>query len=371
MSAALLAVRLDQAGFSARAIGLSTAVEGIAALAAAPCVPWVACRLGVVRSLMGALVAAGACLIGFTLTDDYAIWMLLRLGLGASATALFVLGEFWITSRAPRGRTGLAIAAYLTSLTIGSASGPLVLAFAGSSGPLAFQVAAALFLAGLLPLAAGAGEAPVLVGSSGGSMLRVFRRAPAAMVAGLVHGAIEAAALSLLPIYAVHSGAGVAKGASLVSLFVLGTSAPQIPIGWLADRVDRGRLLVVVAVGGAAGATLLASIGLGRSTIFPLLLVAWSSTVGAFYPVGLNLLGDDADQPDGARVFAARVNAAYVMTYALGMIVGPPLVGAGFDLHPPSGLFWTMAVLIGAYAAVFGVRRLARPVRRRRWPSFS
>ncbi len=89
--------------------------------------------------------------------------------------------------------------------------------------------------------------------------------------------------------------------------------------------------------------------------MFPIGLLAWSGAVGTFYPIGLNLLGSDFAHPD-----RARVNAAYVMTYALGMMLGPPLIGAGLDLHPPSGLFWAMAALIATYAAVFGGWLLAR-----------
>ena len=38
------------------------------------------------------------------------------------------------------------------------------------------------------------------------------------------------------------------------------------------------------------------------------------------------------------------------------MVAGPPLIGAGLDLAPPSGLFWTMALLIGVYGCAVGVR---------------
>ena len=36
------------------------------------------------------------------------------------------------------------------------------------------------------------------------------------------------------------------------------------------------------------------------------------------------------------------------MTYALGMLIGPPLIGIGLDIAP-SGFFLTIAVAIGLY----------------------
>ena len=93
---------------------------------------------------------------------------------------------------------------------------------------------------------------------------------------------------------------------------------------------------------------------------FKLVLLVWGGIVGAFYPVGLNHLGAELGRSGRGL---AGANAAFVMTYALGMMVGPPVIGAGLDLAPPSGLFWTVAALIGLYGGAVGVTilQLRRP----------
>ena len=360
LTIATLAVRLDQAGFNARAIGLNTAAEGIAVLVGAPFVPRLASKLGVARVLASALVAAAAIVVGFALTGHYATWLALRFVMGLSATAVFVLGEFWITSVAPAGRTGLAIAIYVTSLAIGSALGPLILALAGPSGALPFVVASILFVGASIPVALHGGGAPLVEAAGGETLLAVLRRAPAATLAGALHGAIEAAAFSLLPVYALHAGAPVAVGASLVSVFILGTTMLQLPIGWIADRTDRRRLLLILAITGAGGAALLALLTLRDALTFRLALLAWGGIVGAFYPVGLNQLGVEFGGSATGRGGLAGANAAFVMTYALGMMVGPPVIGAGLDLAPPAGLFWAMAALIVLYGCFVGIQILQR-----------
>jgi hypothetical protein len=40
------------------------------------------------------------------------------------------------------------------------------------------------------------------------------------------------------------------------------------------------------------------------------------------------------------------------MTYALGMMVGPPLLGLGLDLSAQHGLFDALAVLFAVYLAL-------------------
>ena len=351
LTVALLAVKLEQAGYSARAIGLNTAAGGVATLAAAPFIPWAARRLGVARLLMASLLLGGIALVGFTLTADYTAWLALRFAVGLSVTVMFVLSEFWITTWAPAGRNGLAIAVYVTSLAIGFAVGPLILARVGSAGDLPFFLGAVLFVGAAIPLMLNARDAPRLDTRSRKSMLSFLRESPAATLAGLLHGSIEVAGLSLLPVYAIRSGLSVNQGALFASLFILGNSALQLPLGALADRVDRRKLLLGIAAAGLAGAAFLGLFGTRSLVVFEGVLLLWGGIVGALYPVGLGQLGADYSGAD-----LASANSAFVMTYALGMLVGPPLIGAGLDAAPPAGFFWAIAALIALYLVIAGVR---------------
>ena len=348
LTIALLAVRLDGAGYSARAIGLNTAAGGVATLVSAPLIPRVARLVGVSRLLFLSLVLGGLTLLGFTLSDDYTAWLFMRFVEGVAVTVMFVLSEFWITSRAPIGRGGLAIGVYVTMLALGFASGPLILTLVGTAGNLPFHLAAALFFAAALPLMANARDAPALEQRTGRSPMSFLWLAPTATLAGLLHGAIEVAGLGLLPVYVLRSGGGAAQGALFASVFVIGNSILQLPLGLLADRMDRAKLLLGLAVAGLAGALILAFTGIGNPIVFAVILLIWGGIVGAFYPLGLGLLGARFAGPD-----LASANAGFIMTYAVGMLLGPPIVGAGMDLAP-SGFFWVIAALIAAYVLTLG-----------------
>ncbi len=272
---------------------------------------------------------------------------MLRFVEGMAVTVMFVLSEFWITTATPEGRRGLAIGIYVTTLAAGFAIGPLVLAVTGTAGNLPFLIAAALFAGSTIPLALNARGAPRLEERSGRSFLFFLMAAPAATLAALLHGSIEVAGMSLLPVYALRAGASIAEGALFASLFIVGNSALQLPIGLVADRVDRRRLLVVLALAGLGGAALLAVLGIRSVRLFEVLLLIWGGIVGALYPVGL---GELSARFRGADL--ASANSAYVMTYAAGMLVGPPIIGAGLDWMPPSGFFWAVAGLIALYLVV-------------------
>ncbi len=347
LTIALIAVRLDAAGYSARAIGLNTAAGGVATLVTGPLIPTAARRYGVARLLLVSLLGGAVCLALFTVTESYVAWLALRFVESMAVTVLFVVSEFWITTVTPPRRRGLAIGVYVMTLAGGFAVGPLILAATGTAGDLPFLIGAGLFAGSTIPLVLNARGAPSLEERSRRSFAFFLLAAPTATLAALLHGSIEVAGMSLLPVYALRAGASVAQGALFASLFIVGNSALQLPIGLLADRVDRRRLLACLAMAGLCGAAVLAVIGVRHVLVFDLLLLVWGGIVGALYPVGLGELGARFSGAD-----LASANSAYIMTYAVGMLVGPPIIGAGLDWVPPAGFFLAIMALIALYLAV-------------------
>jgi len=147
-----------------------------------------------------------------------------------------------------------------------------------------------------------------------------------------------------LPVYALRIHFGVEAGAGLLGLFLLGNMLFQIPIGLISDRVDRRKLLLVIASGGALGALALPLAASVHFTLFCAVLILWGGMVGSFYALGLALLGS---RYGGAEL--ASANAAFVMFYSLGMLAGPPIAGFGLDLVTPNGFFFAMALMIVPY----------------------
>ena len=324
----------------------------------APFIPRCATTFGVTRLLAAALLLGGAASLAFTLTDDYLLWLVLRFAVGLAVTVLFVLSEYWIGSAASAGRRGFAIGLYATSLGCGFAIGPVLLTLVGTQGRWPFVVGAALFWGALAPLLLGSGGAPPLEQRARQPFWAYLKEEPVATLAGLLHGAIEVAGIGLLPVYALRAGASASQGAWFASLFIAGNCASQLPLGLLSDRMNRHKLLLIIAALGCAGALGLAAEGASLSIWFDASLVVWGGIVGGLYPVGLAQLG--ARYRDGDL---AGANAGFVMAYAIGMLLGPPLIGAGLDAMPPRGFFLVIAVLIGMYV-VIARRGLAPPAAR-------
>ena len=74
------------------------------------------------------------------------------------------------------------------------------------------------------------------------------------------------------------------------------------------------------------------------------LLFVWGGVVAALYTVGLAHLGS---QLSGHEL--ASANAAFVLCYGIGMVLGPQAIGIGMDLAGPSGFGWALAFFFGGY----------------------
>lgn len=352
----LLAIVLEERGVSSTAIGVNSAMAGIAAIVTTPFVPAVARRVGAARLLAIMVVIATLSFPLFYVFESFAAWMVLRIVFHGATNTAFVLSEFWISALAPTHKRGLVLGIYATVLSAGFAVGPVILALVGAHGWLPFAIGTAMMAVSLLPIVAAQGANPSMEGGRGHSFWRFFTLVPLATLAAFAMGATESGMMSFVAIYGLRLGFGEGAAAMLVTAVAVGNIASQIPLGLLSDRMDRRRLLALTAALGAVSAALIPIVA-GSTVLLVLLLAAFGSVVAGLYTVGLAHLGA---RLAGSDLVAA--NAAFIFMYALGMLVGPASMGWGMDVFDPHGFVVVAAFYLAAYAvfAVFRIRRVAR-----------
>ncbi|MFT4097791.1 MAG: MFS transporter [Rhodoblastus sp.] len=346
MTIPLISVRMEAAGYSASANGWGVAMSGLATIIVSPFIPALVRGLGVRGLMLLALALALSSLAGLAFVDDVVWWFPIRFLLGASLTMFFVVSEYAINALAPENKRGLWIGIYSTSLYLGFALGPAVIGFVGTDGRIGFYAAMALFVLGGAPIVAAGRQIPTFSERAERPAWAMIGAAPLIMLASLLFGALETGAMGLLPVHALRNGYDAATGALFVSFVAFGNVAFQLPLGLLSDRVDRLKLILAIAAFGLAGAVALAFVA-PHYALFCALLFVWGGVVGGLYMVGLAMLGA---RYSGADLAAA--NSAYVMLYATGMMIGPPLLGATLDASPAHGLFGGVAGLFAVYLAI-------------------
>ncbi|ODT30388.1 MAG: hypothetical protein ABS35_06775 [Kaistia sp. SCN 65-12] len=357
----LLSVILETRGHSASMIGLNTAVAGFASIAAAPLATPMARRIGVAWAMLAMIATGALAFVGFYFAPAFWMWFPLRVALHLALTVLFILSEFWISASAPPRRRGLVLGIYATVLSLGFAAGPWLFSRLGSAGFLPFGVTVALVSLAAIPVIAARRESPLLQanGEEKGGFLRYIWLVPSATAAVLVFGAVETGGFALFPVYGNRIGYSEADAALLLTMIGLGNVLLQIPIGMISDRIrDRRYLLLTCAVVGLAGAAFMPLFAADWHLMSALLFV-WGGVVAAMYTVGLAHLGSKLSGHE-----LASANAAFVLCYGVGMVLGPQAIGIGMDIAGPNGFGYALALFFGIYI-VLGIGRIAVTAGRR------
>jgi MFS family permease len=80
------------------------------------------------------------------------------------------------------------------------------------------------------------------------------------------------------------------------------------------------------------------------------LLFIWGGIASGIYPVALSMAGD---RFHGTEL--VTTNAAMIIAYGLGGLVGPALGGVAMTFCNPQGLFWLFALLFAGLLATAGL----------------
>ena len=345
LSVALLAIEMERMQVDSFTAGLNTAVLGIGKIAIVLFIPRLAHKFGVRPILFVATAGLLLSILAFKALPQIEAWFVLRFIFGAALGAMFTLSEFWINASAPPSKRGVIMGAYATALALGFALGPAVIALVGSEGWTPYVIAACIMALGFVPLLLSGDSTPTVEGDHSSGVLAFVVAAPVATLAGLVFGAMESASVSTLPILGLRAGYPEATAALLVSIFAAGNIVSQIPIGLLADRVNKVLMLMVIALTSLALVAIVPFV-LDALWMLALTIFFFGGIVGSLYTVGLAHMGASF-----SGIQLANANAAFVILYSAGLAIGPPVVGAGMTAFDATGF----SVAVGALLAIYAV----------------
>ena len=143
-----------------------------------------------------------------------------------------------------------------------------------------------------------------------------------------VYALLEAAQFALLPVYALDRGMSEAMAAGLLSIWLSGNILLQYPLGWLADRWSRRRGDGRLYAPWRSRGQLLVPLAFATPALLWPLLVLLGGLMGGLYTLSLALIGERFRGAD-----LTQANTAFVMTFQLGAIAGPPYAGRA---HAPA-----------------------------------
>ena len=355
MTVPLMSLILERDGWGETVIGLNAATYAVSMVAFAPLVPRLIRAVGAAPIIAGSLILNAATILLLAAFRDIAAWFALRVLMGATIGALFVVSEAWVNQVAAGASRGRTVSVYIIVVTAGLASGPLVIPLVGIEGwtpflvAFAFVVIAGLPLVWAWPLAPAFGRAPSI------RTWAFLRAAPCLMAAvalvGIFFGTVEA----LLPVYGVKEGMALTGAVAMLSVVVLGNMVLLYPVGWLADRFAPGPIMGLCGAVLLTGSAALPFVTDTPALLWPVLLI-WGGAAGGLYAVAMTVLGR---RYSGTDLVAGA--AAFTMLYGIGNLAGPALGGAAMDLWGPIGLPIVLTAVCLAFVVLAMLRQIVPP----------
>ncbi|HEY0766558.1 MAG TPA: MFS transporter [Steroidobacteraceae bacterium] len=352
----LMALVLQRGGASSFEIGAVTSISTVAVMLCAPLYPGAITRLGLRRAIILGIGISTAVLFVMPLFASLQGWLALRFVTGCALGLEWIASEIWLNTLSTDQSRGTVMGTYATVFAAGVMAGPLLLQITGTAGWKPFGVGAlCLALTALALLLVRQTSATNSGARNRLQWLRIARAAPIVMLAALIAGLVESAYISLLPVFGLLRGLNEHSSLLLVTVFLAGNVLLQLPIGRVADRLGRRRVLAGCASVCGVGPILLSAVMGVPWLLWPLLLL-WGGTMYGFYTQGIALLGESYPHAE-----LADANTVFVVVYCAGGIVGPSLGGLAMDCWTPNGLlvFLSCAPLLLA-AGLLPAARSAR-----------
>lgn len=354
ISVGVLGVSIPLAMAAAQWTGLSigVVVAGYAAgfLIGAFAAPRVIQTIGHIRAYAAFAGGAAALTLMLALDDQFAWWLIARIGFGFCAAGLFAVAESWLADATPSDLRGGVISVYQILGRAGLILGPFLIALPGMDLTDSFIIGGIFLALALIPITATRRGQPALPHGDRVSPFRLLRIAPAAAAAAFGAGVINTGVLAFVPIWAETLSAETLAGAAAIVMAVIYAFSMLIqwPAGKLSDHIDRRLVMAGAAALSGVFAAVLAIFVTPGVWLGALLAGLWGGASLSYYGIAI------AHAADRSKVEELpAIASGILMTWAFGSIVGPIIAGLAYG-GPLAGrgLFLFAAIAGFALAAV-------------------
>lgn len=342
-------------GFTTADIGLMGSAHFVGFFLGCWLAPRYIGRVGHSRAFAAAAAIGATGALLHPVLEGPLLWAGLRLCTGIAIASAYTVVESWLQAKTPNEMRGRIFSVYRL-VDMGSqivAQG--MIAVLDPASYVAYNIVAVFCCLCLLPLMLTRRVPPTAPGTPRLRPLKALRLSPTACIGIVVAGATGSAFRMVGPLYAIETGLDALQIALFLSAAVIGGMAAQYPVGWIADKIDRRRVLVTIS---------------GLAIVTCLGLVVWmdpaapsSLFLGAFlfgltsypiYSVAAAYANDLAPED-----FVVELNASIIFFFSVGAIVSPYLTAQLISAYGPAALFAFVAAA-HLVLVVFTLYRMTR-----------
>jgi len=334
---------LNSQGVSETMIGLNTMAQAVSIVLIAPIGPRLLKRYSPARLMRFCIIALAVLLVLLGAFPNVYAWFPLRFLIGAAVGMLWMTCDTAVNELSEEHNRGKIIGIYSAAAAGGFALGPLVLIATGTDGFLPFLAASVItFLAGtplFLATATKLREDP----QGGASLWQTMKMAPVIMLISVLYAAGIESFETFFPLFALDLGMTEKASLGILTVFGIGAMCLSLPLGWLADHMNRLVLLIICIILSGLCFLALPYIML-LPVIAPLFVFFFGGIDVMIGTLGIVLMGE---RFKGGSLAAAT--ATFTAMWGMGAMLGPPIVGAAMDVFGTDAMSWLIALIYAVF----------------------
>ena len=252
----MVGVRGGIEGFNTFQLSLITSGYFLGFLGGSRMAPEMIRRVGHVRvfAALGSFVSAA--LILYPAITIPGAWIILRIIIGFCFSGLYVTAEAWLNNSTSNETRGQALSVYMMVQTVGIITSQLLLNVADPAGFMLFIIPSVLVSISFAPILLSIAPTPAFDNTKSMSLRALYTFSPLGFVGMFLLGSVFSALFGMSAVYATQIGLSVGQISIFVSVIFVGALVCQYPIGYMSDRMDRRKLILIVAFTGAGGAAI-------------------------------------------------------------------------------------------------------------------
>lgn len=373
INAVIFTTALAGYGASTSLIGLILAIEYLSVFGISFALPRLLKKISLSVGLELSLLFRVPALIALLYFTDASSWAFLVFLHGVGNFLFGILLQTWINGLSFDNNKGFVMGLFGTSISLGLAIGPVLLAFSqshldwltpamhhvealllqhlqlkipgevGEITKFGMLLSAILSALAALPTLLCRFQAPRPQITAETTIRNVIASSPAAYFAVLLCGFTILGLQSFITLYGIKNGLTVTAASYLMSAFMLGSIMLEAPIAAISDRFDRRYVLIVLVLLGLVCAIYLPIAVYWRYSAWILLFI-WGGMMGAIFSICLALI---SERFDGEKLIVA--NGAFSVMDNLGGLLGVLVMGVGMDLFGEDGFPYALMLASVCY----------------------
>lgn len=317
-------------------------------------VPSIIHNVGHVRvfAALGSMISA--ILVLFAIGPNWISWTILRFLIGFCFCGVYITAESWLNEASTNDNRGKTLAAYMVVQLLGIVSAQALLNIGDPGSFLLFAIPSVLVSLAFTPILLTDRPAPKFETIKRMSFRRLYEASPLGCVGIFLMGGVFAALAGMSSVWGAAIGLSVAQISLYVAAIYTGGLILQYPLGWVSDRVDRRKMVLILAAIGALTTIFVVLVQPGTMV----LALAGAILGGVAHPIYAMLLAYTNDYLDQSDMAAASAGLLFI--YGLGSMGGPMITGWLMGLLGPDGYWIYMGMLFMAVTGYAGWRMTQR-----------